>query len=138
MKVDAATGCWVWQRVKNNAGYGQLRYIDGPRLAHRVSWIVHRGPIPGGIQVLHKCDVKLCVNPSHLFLGTQKENLRDMVRKDRSSRGGRHFNAVVIERIVRVIRRSKRTLTDLAAHYGITYGEAWNIRSRRRWAHIAD
>lgn len=84
-------GCWVWQGSKNRDGYG-LFMRDGRRRpgrrcerASRVSWELHRGPIPRGLWVLHKCDNPSCVNPDHLFLGTVQDNVADMMRK------GRHF-----------------------------------------------
>lgn len=77
-------GCWYWTASRNAKGYGQLMYRDGiPRHAHRISWELHNGYIPEGIWVLHRCDVPHCVNPSHLFLGTQTDNMRDMVAKKR-------------------------------------------------------
>ena len=81
-KVDkhAEGGCWVWTGTRQVFGYGiSLRY----RLAHRVSWEIANGPIPDGLWVLHRCDNPPCVNPAHLFLGTQTENMRDMTAKGR-------------------------------------------------------
>ena len=78
--------CWEWQE-SNRKGYGCLwvnrKYIS----AHRFSWILHHGEVPSQLQVLHKCDNPLCVNPDHLFLGTQDENTQDRVRKERSAGG---------------------------------------------------
>ncbi len=74
--------CVVWQGLISN-GYGQV-YKDGKtRWAHRVAWEITNGSIPKGLNVLHKCDNKPCVNPEHLFLGTQSDNLKDSVRKGR-------------------------------------------------------
>ncbi len=83
-----ASGCWLWTGATFASGYGQTRRNYRERRAHRASWEVHRGPIPEGMCVLHKCDVKLCVNPDHLFLGTHAENMADMSRKGRVSRLG--------------------------------------------------
>lgn len=83
------TGCWLWTGITNNKGYGQMhiycRDKKGPikRLAHRISYEELVGPIPDGLCVLHKCDVPLCVNPRHLWLGTKADNNRDMKEKGR-------------------------------------------------------
>lgn len=76
--------CWSWNGATNGHGYGLLNRGDGvPAKAHRVSWEIHFGPIPEGLGVLHKCDNPECSNPKHLFLGTQKDNARDMSNKGR-------------------------------------------------------
>ena len=83
------TGCWIWTRSVDSGGYGRIslgRFLSGYRCpAHRVSWMLHNGPIQDGLVVCHKCDNRYCVNPLHLFVGSHIDNFNDMVRKARHS-----------------------------------------------------
>ena len=79
-------GCWIWKGAKSSPGYGSFHYICNGKKhtrAHRVSWLLFIGEIPDGLNVLHKCDVISCVNPMHLFLGTQADNIMDCIQKGR-------------------------------------------------------
>ena len=84
VKVDEG-GCWLWTGKLKDTGYGEINPggRSSPRGAHRVSYELFKGEIPKGMYVLHKCDVRCCVNPDHLFLGTAKENTQDMMSKGR-------------------------------------------------------
>lgn len=83
-----STGCWIWSGKTNSRGYGMFPFNGvSTHSAHRASWIMNRGPIPTGICVLHKCDTPKCVNPEHLFLGTNADNVADKVSKNRQARG---------------------------------------------------
>ncbi len=84
--VQKTDGCWLWTASlsgKPGNAYGSLHNEGKMEKAHRISWTIHNGKIPEGIFVLHKCDNPVCINPSHLFLGTQFDNMRDMVSKGR-------------------------------------------------------
>ena len=83
------SNCWIWKAWINEHGYGRMRVKNNLVLAHRVSWEIHKTSIPKGLCVLHHCDVPSCVNPDHLFLGTQKDNILDMFKKGRGNIIGR-------------------------------------------------
>ncbi len=87
-EVHPVTGCWVWQASKIGGGYGKFKCkkLTKSRYAHRVSYIMHKGEIPEGQVVMHTCDNPSCVNPDHLSLGTQKDNMLDASRKGRLKR----------------------------------------------------
>lgn len=102
------SGCRLWTGAPGAGGYGVATWDGQNWKAHRFSWTVHNGTIPDGLNVLHSCDTPPCINPAHLFLGTQQDNIADMVAKDRQ-RGIQRFGAdspvaVLTEHSVWVIR----------------------------------
>jgi hypothetical protein len=122
------SGCWLWCACVNRTGYGQMALgtRDEKRaLAHRVAWMLYRGALPSGALVCHRCDNPACVNPDHLFLGDQRENMRDCSRKGRVNRavkvrGTSHPNAKLTPEQVRLIRSTRRQTARLAAQLGVS------------------
>lgn len=139
--VDPATGCWNWTRSTIGKGYGQcnVRHLK-ERYAHRVSYMAFKGGIPPGIDVLHTCDNLLCVNPSHLFLGTKKDNAQDMKAKDRHLYGERNTEAKLIKkqvmRIHRLYKAGGVSTYELADQFGVSQGTIWKILKGHRWEHV--
>ncbi len=90
---NGETGCWDWIGTRWPTGYGTIE-VNGRRIyrAHRVSWEMFFGTIPPGMLVLHRCDRRMCVNPYHLFVGTQSDNIRDAIRKGRFKDNLVHVN----------------------------------------------
>lgn len=84
--VEPNSGCWLWDGAATTLGYGLFYEAGKTVYAHRESWRRANGEIPTGMEVCHRCDVPLCVNPSHLFIGTHKENFRDMAGKGRGTK----------------------------------------------------
>ncbi len=121
--------------------YGQFRPnrndpVLNTRLAHKLSWIFSFGEIPKGLQVLHTCDNPRCVNPLHLFLGTQNDNMKDMVKKGRHSRGSRNGMAKLNEDLVRSIYHDPRGRVELSQSYGVSLSVISNIKNRKVWKHL--
>lgn len=131
--------CHVWIGGKTRKGYGSIRVNNKTHRAHRVSYEEHIGPIPEGQFVLHKCDNPSCVNPEHLFLGTNQDNINDKCLKGRQSclKGSRNGNAKLTEDDIKVIRSIKgRSNSSIAREYGVTHVAIGDIVNRKRWQHI--
>ena len=102
-KVDPLTECHLWQGSLTVSGYAQIRYRGQPQVAHRLAWTLKHGPIPKGMDVCHRCDVRHCINPDHHFLDSRSGNMRDFALKrrarierafaDEHGRGGLPVNA---------------------------------------------
>ena len=134
------SGCWIWISA-DTEGYGDFYFHPTFERAHRASWMLYRGEIPAGIFVLHKCDNPSCVNPNHLFLGTNDDNMKDMVRKGRqkSIRGSQHKNAKVTEDNVIEMRKlsaSGMSQYKIAEMFGIGKSMANYICNRTSWKHV--
>jgi hypothetical protein len=137
--VDSDTGCWNWTRGTAAAGYG-LAHFERKLYAHRLAYETFIGPIPDGLSVCHHCDNPGCVNPDHLFAGSQADNLADMIGKGRQiiPRGEAKKNSKLTESAVAAIRAAPRrrgALDELAARYGVTKPVIWAVRARRTWRH---
>lgn len=128
-------GCHEWQSTIKKDGYGQFWFKGRPSRAHRVSFQLNKGDIPKGMLVLHKCDNRRCVNPDHLYVGTHKDNVRDMHERGRAA-----LRNKLTEDEVREIRllssRGKFSQTKLAEMFGVNQPAIWKIISYRTWKHI--
>lgn len=144
IEICPQTGCWIWRRSVQRNGYGQIgaggKY-GGMKNTHRVAWEQFRGPIPQGMNVLHRCDRKICCNPDHLFVGSQADNMKDMDAKGRRvvvvKRGAEHYAAKLTEDQVRAIRADTRRQVDIAVAYGINQGAVSAIKRRVKWKSVA-
>lgn len=138
----ATDACWEWQGATDRKGYGlmwagaELRKNAACMSAHRLAWMFRHGPITSEQHVLHKCDNPRCVNPDHLFLGTQAANNADMRAKNRHQHGARHYRATLTEEQARAIKCSAEPIRVAAERYGVSYEVARRIRNGTRWSHI--
>ena len=146
-KAVLGSGCWTWTGAPSDntptGQYGRFRVHGIQVRAHRVSWMLHKGPIPVGLQVLHHCDNPRCVNPSHLFLGTNDDNVKDRVAKGRSgwqSRSGEaHHLCKLNDKAVRSIRKRFATGEQgksLALEFSVSRATISEIVTMRKWRHV--
>lgn len=137
--------CWPWPRGCGREGhadgYGTLMVHRKPHPAHRVAWEVYVGPIPRGLCVLHRCDNPCCVNPHHLFLGTNVDNIADKVSKGRhrSPRGEHHGNAKLNAVSVTLMRHKfaeGATVLRLSCEFRVSEATVRDIVKGRTWRHL--
>lgn len=127
--------CWEWTGSLRKTGYGRFGgdRNDQENLVHRLSWVFTYGEIPNGLWVLHKCDNRKCVNPAHLFLGTNQDNTRDRTLKGRSARqfGESHGNHKLTDKQIAEIRERYAAggvlQRELAVEYGVSRNGVTNI-----------
>lgn len=145
-KTVSDKGCWEWTRSLRSNGYGQLRWKERANIsAHRLSYILSKGPIPDGMLVCHTCDNRKCINPDHLFLGTYQDNHDDMILKGRkrwvARRGSMQGNSKLNEADVALI---KRKLSEgekgrhIAAKFGVSPSTISLIKLGKFWRHVDD
>lgn len=136
-KVDKSGDCWIWRGAVflsgRGIGHGTIKVRGRPTLAHRFSWQIHYGDIPVGSLVCHHCDNPPCVNPEHLYLGTQSTNMKDRSDRGRTARGGRNGRAKLSENQVQWIRSSAMSSRAVGDALGINRRTVTRIRARRSW-----
>ncbi len=128
------TPCWIWQRAKIDAGYGELRHQGKHIGAHVFAWIKKHGPVQKGFFVCHDCDTPACVNPKHLFVGTQKQNMENAATKGRMARGTRHYAATLSDKDILKIRKDKRKQKIIAAKFNVSRATISRIKTGKTHA----
>lgn len=141
-KQDMRSGCLNWTGFRNPDGYGEMNISRKTSRAHRVAYECHVGPIPDGLQVCHSCDNRACINPKHLFLGTNADNMADKMVKGRhgysgGARGVSHPHAKLTNADVAAIRAASGiSQRELAARFGVSQVNICFIRQGRMWKHL--
>lgn len=144
VEPEPTSGCHLWVGCRDAGGYGHIGIWDratqtrNDEAAHRVAYRLYRGLIPAGMQICHRCDNPPCVNPAHLFLGTNEDNVADKVRKGRQARqvGEEHGCAKLTRETVLEIHRrasSGESCYSLAREYGIRKSQANRIANKKTW-----
>lgn len=138
------SGCWLWTGCQHKLGYGVAGYKGRTSKGHRIAWELTHGPIPAGMCVCHKCDERSCVNPDHLFLGTQRDNIADMRAKGRAKtsdkRGEKNSIARLTEPLVRQIRAEAqyKSQHQIARELGVAVMTINRVVNRKSWTHVLD
>lgn len=135
-------GCWEWTGLLSNLGYGKIGFKGKTKLVSRLVYEIFVGDIPKGLLVCHTCDNRKCINPDHLFLGTPKENMHDMIDKgrDKKCKGISHPTSKLTEKDVLEIRSKyvprKNSYPKLAKEFGVADTTIEKIIKRKAWTHI--
>lgn len=130
--------CQLWLGARHKDGYGRMVVARVDIRAHRLSHWIHRGPIPDDVAVLHHCDNRLCVNPDHLYLGSQTENMRDASSRKRlrPPLGERHVRSKLTADLVRLIRSSPLSGAELARQHDLAKSTVNRARRGSSWEHV--
>lgn len=139
--VEPGTDCWIWQGSKlYRENYGRI-FINGRyQRAHRIAYEIWNGPIPDGFLVCHHCDNPPCINPEHLFVGTDLDNVLDASRKGRLRNGlgpgeKSGWHKLNNEKVF-AIRAALGRFVDIAKQFGVSYTTIYNIKARETWTHL--
>ena len=135
-EIVTESGCWIWTAGLQKSGYAGY-HVNGKTITgHRFSYIIHKGEIPKNLCVMHSCDTPSCVNPKHLSVGTQLDNINDRNNKNRQAKGASHCKSKLTEAQVLDIRTKRLTGVEFAKMYGVSGPTICDIQKRRIWKSI--
>lgn len=141
--VEKTDTCWLWKTALVHDGYGRfMNYNQKGERAHRASYRMFVGKIPKGRVVMHTCDVRNCVNPEHLRIGTHADNMRDKKEKDRTYKAhgtSNHFAKLTDSDVFRIRELAKtQTHQSIADQFNVSQPTVTDIVNRRTWKHLAE
>lgn len=138
LAIDPESGCWMWKgyRKTKSAQYGWFWFNGKYEYAHRMAWRIFRGEIPKGLFVCHHCDTPGCVNPEHLFIGSQLDNMRDASNKNRFI--GTRRRRIFSESEIFAIRKGPGTYEELSERYHVNKQTIWRIKKGKIYKEIVD
>lgn len=137
VSIKGPNECWLWTGCTYNCGYGSFKWRGKMRGANRVAWeIANAQDIPEGMDVLHSCDVPLCVNPMHLSLGTHTDNMLDKIRKQRCTVSS--LTPDQVRAVRKLLAEDKLTQIEIAKQFGVANGVISQIKCRRTYRHVED
>jgi predicted transcriptional regulator len=140
-KISKTDTCWLWKGYIDNLGYGRIHIYGKTEKAHRASFIFFKKKKIDGLCVLHKCDNRSCVNPKHLFLGTQLDNIKDMVNKKRNNtaKGEANYSATINSNDaikIKTLLKSGMSCTEIAKFLNVKRSTVYLIKYNKSWNHI--
>jgi hypothetical protein len=142
-KIEASSvkvpesGCWIWMKSLNHRGYGKTCLGKEKTIsAHRASYEEKYGKIPNGLMALHSCDVRCCVNPDHIFLGTQQDNMTDKVNKKRQANGEKHGMSKLTKEQAFEAKFGTEKAASLSKRFGCSATIIRQIRNGYYWKHL--
>jgi len=136
--------CWGWKGFLDHDGYAKMNAFGKNSRASRMSWLIHNGPIPNNLWVLHHCDVRICTNYRHLFLGDANMNNQDMIKKGRCKPpiGERNsFTKLTSEQVQEIrilLKATNLSQQKIADKYNVTQSTIWRIKDKITWKHLKD
>lgn len=136
-------GCWDWKGKFEKSGYAKMscRFELGARHAHKASYLIHIGQIPEGMQINHLCNNRECSNPTHIYAGTQQENMRDKIESNHQAKGSKNGNSKLDETKVMKIKtllNSGKDIKFISDIFNVTPTQIYNIKKNKQWKHVEE
>lgn len=130
-------GCWIWMGATTNAGYGKISVSGKLQLTHRAAYLAASGVIDDSLMVCHVCDVRSCVNPNHLYQGTQRQNVADAINRMKFAFGGKNGQSKLTEENVLEIRKMLANggkIFEIAEHFKVGRHCIMDVKTSKRWS----